>query len=120
MERVSTIQHQGKGIIFIDISHLMNSDEQIATFNRAQELICSQPPGSVLSLIDYTGIHYNMPAVEAQKAYSKAITPYMKASAVVGVTGMLLVVFRSVVKLTKRKIVVFETREAALDWLVSQ
>ena len=120
MERVTMVQHKGKSIVFTDLSHLTSSDEQIALFPQAQALICAQPPHSALSLIDYTDIRYNIPGVEAQKAFSKAVTPFLKASAVVGVTGILLVVFRSILKLTGRKITTFETREAALDWLAEQ
>jgi hypothetical protein len=120
MERVKWIDHKGKAVIFTDMSGLKTSEEQIAVLRRAQELICAQPHGSVLSLIDYTGIHYNVPGVQAQKEFSAAVGPHMKGSAVVGVTGMLQVVYRSVIKLTKRKIVTFDTREAALDWLATQ
>lgn len=120
MERVQQIVHRGKDIVFTDMSGLASSDEQIAVLQRARDLICAQPPGSVRSLIDYTDLHYNIPGVHAQKEFSAAVGPHMKASAVVGITGMLQVVYRSVVKLTKRKIVMFDSREAALDWLAEQ
>ncbi|MRR34945.1 STAS/SEC14 domain-containing protein, partial [bacterium] len=99
---------------------LTDSDTQIALLKQARELICGQPPASVRSLIDYTGIRYNIPAVEAQKAFSTAVGPHMKASAVVGITGILQVIYRSVVKLTGRKIRTFDDLEAAQDWLAEQ
>lgn len=120
MERVNWISHKGKQIVFTDLSHMMSSEEQVAVIRQAQELICAQPPQSVLSLIDYTGIHYNIPAVEAQKTFSTAVTPHMKASAVVGITGMMQVIYRSVVRITRRNIKTFDDLESAKEWLATQ
>lgn len=120
MDRMRQILHNGKTIFFTDLSGLSDSGQQIAILKRSRELICAQPPGSVLSLIDYTGIHYNIPAVEAQKEFSTAVGPHMKASATVGITGVLNVIYRSVVKLTGRKIQIFDDLETAMDWLAEQ
>ncbi len=120
MERVTWIRHRGKDIVFTDLSGLTKSEEQIEVLKQAQGIICQQPEKSVLSMIDYTGVHYNMPAVEAQKEFSTAVGPHMKASTVVGITGILQVVYRSVVRITKRNIKTFATREEALDWLAEQ
>ncbi|MCU0607618.1 MAG: hypothetical protein MUF78_09425 [Candidatus Edwardsbacteria bacterium] len=120
MERVQQIVHKGKAIVFTDLSGLTDSDTQIALLNQARELICAQPPASARSLIDYTGIRYNIPAVEAQKQFSTAVGPHLKASAVVGITGMLQVVYRSVVRITRRNIKIFDDLESAKDWLAEQ
>jgi hypothetical protein len=120
VERVQQITYKGKAIIFTDLSHTAVSEEQIAILRRAQELICAQPPDSVLSLIDYTGIHYNVSSVEAQKQFSTAVGPHMKASAVVGITGMLQIIYRSIVKLTGRNIKTFADIKDATDWLAGQ
>jgi hypothetical protein len=120
MERVSWIKHRSRDIVFTDLSSLTKSEEQIEVLEQARKLICQQPEKSVLSMIDYTGVRYNIPAVEAQKEFSAAVGPHMKASTVVGVTGILQVVYRSVVRITRRNIKTFATREEALDWLAEQ
>jgi nicotinic acid phosphoribosyltransferase len=120
MERVTWIDHKGKRIVFTDLSRMAVSEEQIAVLKQAMDLICAQPPASVLSLIDYTGLKYNIPAVEMQKTFSTAVSPHMKASAAVGITGMMQVIYRSIVRITRRNIKTFDDIETAKDWLASQ
>mgnify|MGYP001769268534 CR=1 FL=1 len=54
------------------------------------------------------------------KDFSKAITPYVIASANVGVTGLKKIIVMSLNKLTGRDLKLFDTREEALEWLISQ
>ena len=120
MERVTMVQHKGKSIVFTDLSNMTVSDEQVAVLQQAEALVLKQPPGSVRSLIDFTGVKYNIPGVEAQKHFSTAATPYIKVSAVVGITGMIRVIYRSIVRITGRDIKIFDDVETAKDWLAEQ
>lgn len=67
-----------------------------------------------------TGTPFNIRAVEEIKAYAKFNTPYVKASAVVGVTGIRRVILEAIIKLTGRAVVSFASEEEALDWLAAQ
>ena len=120
MERVTFISHKGKDIIFTDLSQTASSAQQIDILNQAEKLISTQPPKSVLSLIDYTGARYDLTSVEAQKNFSAAVTPHMKASAVLGIGGLKQVILRSIVRITGRNIKTFDDNEAAKDWLAEQ
>ncbi len=119
MERVQVISHRGREIIFTDLSGTAEIEEQTAILNRAEALIRSRPPASVLSLIDYSGARYGLRSVEIQKNFSAAVTPYMKASAVTGISGMMRIILRSVVRITGRNIRDFPGIEQAKDWLAS-
>jgi len=117
MEKVNFIKHKGKDIIFTNLANTANIEEQLAILAKAEETIKTQPPKSVRSLIDYTNARYDLHSVEAQKNFSASVTPYMKASAVVGLSGLMRVILRSIVRITGRKIKDFERIEAAKDWL---
>jgi hypothetical protein len=120
MERVRFIKHKGRDIICIDISNSKSEEENIEVLQKAREFIDVQAPKSALLLTDVTNAHYGPRGAEAMKAYSKANTPFVKASAVVGVTGIKRVIYQAIVKMTGRHIATFDTVEQALDWLAVQ
>lgn len=120
MERVRYIKHKDRDIISVDLSDSRNEEENIAILQKARELIDIQAPKSVLLLTNVTNAHYGSKGVEAMKAYAKANTPFVKASAVVGVTGIKRIIYQAIVKMTGRHIAVFDTTEQALDWLAEQ
>ncbi len=120
MDKVTTITHKGREISFTDLSDTINTDRWIDILDQAEEVIKAQPPKSVLSLIDYTNAHFDFAAVEAQKNYSAAVTPHIKASAVVGLNSLMMIILRSIIRLTGREIRVFNDSTTAKDWLVKQ
>lgn len=120
MERVSFIKHNGRDIIQVDLSGIRNVEESIAILQEGTKLVKTQGAKSVLLLTNVSGTHYDKAGAEAMKKYSAENTPFIKASAVVGVTGIKRLVLNTVVKMTGRKIVTFDDAEAAKDWLASQ
>jgi hypothetical protein len=120
MDQVRFIKHKGKDIVVVDVSQVANQDEGIAVLQKGEELIRTQPPGSVLLVTNVAIPRYDVHGVEAMKNFSAAITPHIKASCVVGISGVKSVIFRSITRLTGRNIHIFETMEQAADWLVAQ
>ena len=120
MERVRFTKHKGKDILIVDVSDSRNAEENIAVITEARKHIDIQAPKSLLLLTNVTNAHYDPKAADAMKAYSKANTPYVKASAVVGVSGIKRVIYQAIVKMTGRHIATFDTVEQALDWLAEQ
>lgn len=120
MSKVEFIEHKGLKILLLDVSYSSNAEENIAAFDQAREIIFKEPPKSVRILTDVTKAHYTPQAVDAMKEFSKTVTPHIKASAAVGVSGIKRIVLQSLIKLSGRHIEVFEEREKALDWLVGQ
>ena len=120
MERITIIEHKRKKIFFVDLKDSRESAENIEIINKAKDMIMKMEEKSVLLLSDYTNAHYDIPAAEAMKNFSKSVTPFVKASAVLGVTGIKRILFNSVVKLTGRHIEIFDKKEDALDYLVSR
>jgi hypothetical protein len=117
MERVGFITHKGARILKVDLSHSASIEESVTILSRARTVISSMPLKSLLLVTDVTRTHFNISAVEELKKFSQFLTPYVKASAVLGAVG---IIFDAVVKLSGRDIARFDTEEKALDWLVQQ
>ncbi len=120
MDRVSFVKHKNKDILLVDISDIRNVNESIETLQNGTRLIKTQPPKSILLLTNVSNTHYDPIGADAMKTYSKENTPYIKASAVVGVTGIKRLIFNTILKITGRKIMPFDDAKSALDWLAEQ
>jgi len=120
MERVRFITHKGATILKVDLSHSETIEANLEVLARAREVIATKPPHSLLLLTDVTKAFFNAKGVAAIKEWSTFNTPYVKASAVLGIVGIYRVVYEVVVKLTGREIVAFTTEAEALDWLASK
>ena len=117
MERVQLLTHKGAKVLKVDVSGCPSVEENIATLRKARTVISTMPPKSLLIVTDVTKTRFNISAVEELKSFSKFITPFVKASAVLGAVG---IIYDAVVKLAGREIVRFDTEEQALDWLAKQ
>ncbi|HTY08340.1 MAG TPA: hypothetical protein VMF29_04170 [Candidatus Edwardsbacteria bacterium] len=120
MDHVRTVQHRGREIIVLDLKGVADLEVSLAAVAAAEALIRTRPPASVLLITDVSGAHYDVTGVEALKNFSHAITPYVKASAAVGITGIKSVIIRSLNRLTGRSIRIIDDLEQAKDWLISQ
>ncbi len=122
MERLQTITHQGKLIVRIDFSNfsIQTKDELNAVIDQAEDYIAQQPPDSVLVLTVVTKLHFDTEIMSILKEYTAHNKPYVKASAIVGIAGLLNIALNSVVRSALRDIQSFDTEELALDWLVEQ
>ena len=114
------IEHGGKKIFFLDIHGSRNVEESIQTGDQAKAIIFAQAPKSVLLLTDVTATHYSQQAFDYMKQFSVDVTPYVKASAMLGIDGVKRIVYRFMIKLSGRNIRLFDSVGAAKDWLAGQ
>lgn len=112
------IQHKGTDIVFNDYSNLKSVDEVQTVITEAEKIIHVQPPKSVLSLINFDGTHFNKSIINALSNAGKKNQPYIKATAIYGVSGLGKIVIDGVVKLTGRDLPTFKSEEEAKDYLV--
>lgn len=120
MEKIGFIDHKGKKILLYDFSYTKKSDDVVGLIKQAGTIAKKQPPKSILVLTDVTEAHYSVETTQALKELAKENTPYVKASAVTGVTGLKKVIFDAILKFSGRDIKLFSSREEALDWLAAQ
>lgn len=113
------ISHRGKSILHIDFRGCYG-EESLPIMAEARKAIAAQPLGSVLVLTDVTGAHYNERIMKAIRELASANRPFVKASAVVGITGVRRVLFNAVAALSNRQLTLFESEGEAKDWLASR
>jgi hypothetical protein len=119
-ERARLITHAGKPIVLQDFSGVSDTGEALRAIAAAGAFMERQPKGSVLVLTDVTGSRFDEKIVDAMKQLAQHHKPWVRHSALVGLTPIMRIVYRVVVSFTRRHIHVATSRDEALDWLVRQ
>ena len=119
------IEHQGTQILFQDLSNLVSEAEKLRAISTARSFVAALADRAdkhlqLLVLTDFDGSAFTPVVLEAIKGLARHHKPYVRASAVLGLDPLRRVVLRTVSLLTGRSISAFDTREAALDWLIRQ
>jgi hypothetical protein len=117
MDRIYFMVHKGKKILIEDFSSLKPGKEFLDTLVQAETTIAAQAEKSVLAVLDATNTTYNSEVLSAMKRFTQVNTPFIKASCVVGISGLLSVGLSAVSKASGRSFNTFNTREEALDYL---
>ena len=122
MKELSTISYKGKEIYLMDVSHVRLHERE--EFNRivdhAKKIIQTQPLKSVLIITDVSDTVYDADIVKTFKEYAKHNGPHIKASALVGLSGMQKVIFFTIKTFTGREFYLAKDFSDAQDWLVLQ
>lgn len=116
---VITEMYKGKKIIFANYAGLFQ-EELLQILDVVKETITSEEEGSVLSLADVTDAHYNNEVMDKLKAMTRDNKPYVKKTAIVGATGLRLMLMKIVLKFSKRNMNIFDNLQKARDWLVEE
>jgi hypothetical protein len=113
-------EHDGHRILRFDFARIAAGEEALAAIAEAKASVSGQAPGSLLVLTDVTGSRFDATILAAIRDLMQTNAPYIRASAVVGLSGLQRVVYSSLVRLTRRNVRAFDDEAAALDWLASQ
>jgi len=119
MERIQFVRHNGKEILLLDFSRCTAKDA-LVIIDEAAATIRTRPQQSLLTLADVTDMRFDNTLNQRMKEFTAHNKPYVKAAAVVGVTGLKKILFQAVMTFSKRKIHAFDDREAAKAWLITQ
>jgi hypothetical protein len=122
MAGVYEFNHMNKKILCLDIAGLQSRDksEFQKHVEHAKEIIRKQPPKSLLVITNVINTGFNTEVAGIIKEYAQHNTPYVKASAVVGITGWSKIVLTAIKTLTGRDFYLADTVEEAKEWLVKQ
>ena len=118
MDRVRFITHQGKQILFIDVTNCA-AEEVIELLTEVQRIVTAQPPKSALTLSDLTGAQFNRAAVTRMKEVAVFDRPYVQRAALVGAESLPHVFYEALKTFSQREFHRFRAREEAMDWLVA-
>ena len=120
MPEVSFIKHKGVQILYENFEN-GKPEDIIPSIEKAKTVIRSQPPKSVLALVNVKDAKFDMSVTSALKEFVKGNEPYIKCAAVYGVEGLKEVIFRSILTFTGRKnLVLCKTLEEGKDFLIGQ
>jgi hypothetical protein len=110
--------HKGKKIMYVDYTHCKSPEEMIkvlyevkAEYERTTEMF--------ISVADFRGCYGSSEFLkEAQKVAREIIDQRTSKTAVLGVTGIKKVLLQSYNAFIKHKMVPFDTKEQAFEYLV--
>ena len=117
-ERVKFLTHKEKEILLLDFSN-SRADEVLKIIEDAKRVIKSRPQSSLLTLTDVTNARFNEEVGQGMKEFTVHNKPYVKAGAVVGITGLKRIIFGAVMAFSQRRLESFNDREDAKRWLIT-
>jgi hypothetical protein len=118
-DRVYWIEHKGKKILFADYKDI-DLEEIEDVLKKLQIEYEPHPQKSVLDMTDVTNANYDRKTWKTFNEYGKLAEPYIKASAVVGITKPQKIMLKAYQVVTRQKVKAFDSFEEAKNWLVEQ
>ena len=118
MSEAGFINYKGKEVLLVDFSNTSEHPAFIKTAGEATALAAPNQPGSLLGLVDLSGVRLDKDKQATIKKMASHNRPYMKFIAIVGLRGLREVILRIMLRLKKRtNHKVMSSRQDALDWL---
>ena len=120
MARAKWISHKGKRVLWIDFSKT-DDNGVIKAIAEAKPIIIREPNNSILCIVDATGTKVTRTISAEIKEFTMHNKPFMKMTAVIGIDGIQKVVLTLAIIFTNRKnLIAKNTKDEALEWLISQ
>jgi hypothetical protein len=120
-DRLKKITHRGCSILFTDYSNFLTFEEWNALLDEERKLMPSEPLGSVLALAVFTGSRFSARVFSAIKELAVHNKPYIKASALVGLSSLQQGIFlKGIERTADRSFGLFDTVEQAKNWLADR
>ena len=122
MAGVYTFTYKEKEIFCLDVAglQLIDKEEYKNLVNEARQQIAKYPPKSLLIITNVANTGFDTEVAAIMGEYASHNSPFVKASAVVGVSGVQKVVLVAIKALTGRDYFIADTMDEAKEWLVKQ
>ncbi len=117
--RVMFIRHKGKEILQLDFSKC-KYEEFLVEVEKARGIVTEQAPKSLLILKIVQDFNFNKEITRSMKEFATHNLPFVKAAAVVGVTGLKKIIYDAIERLTGSEFRYFNDVDTAKDWLAEQ
>lgn len=118
MRQPEFLTYKERSIFYMDFSNLRTKEEIIELVDRSKLYIRKQSSSSLLTLTNVEGMHFNNEIKEVFSEFVKGNKPFVRAGAVVGLGGLMRIVYNGLMKLTGRDIRSFDDFTIAKEWLV--
>lgn len=119
-DRVAFIEHRGARILSVDYAGLRAPAELAPVAAEATRQMEREARGSVLVLVNFTGVPHNLRTVRQLGDMAVANAPFVRARALVGLPETAHPVMRAIALLSGKPMEAFSERESALDWLAER
>ncbi len=119
MRTPQIINYKNHAVVYLDFSNLRSPDEINDLIGKAIAEIRRRPLKSVLTLTNIDGMYFNNTIFSVFSKYVRENSPYVKASAVVGMTGLISIMYNGFVKVTGREVKAFRSETDALEYLAN-
>jgi len=114
------IEHNGKRILVQDFANLFYNAEALKNeLAGVQGIVMNEPENSVLVLSDFTNTEISGELMGILNQSSKATKPYVRKTAVVGVSGIKRTFGDLLSRITGQQLVYFTNEADAIEWLAS-
>jgi hypothetical protein len=120
MKKPEIILHKGKSVLYLDFTNMRDKDEIMKLEDDGADYIRKQPLNSVLTLTNMENMFFNN---ELKKYFEEKVrgnAPFVKAGAVIGMTGLISIMYNAFVTVTGRNIKSFKSKEEAMDYLTDK
>lgn len=119
-ERARFVEHLGRSVLFIDLSGIRDRLTAFRAMDELRALVATQPERSLLTLTLVEGSRFDPEIIQAVKELALHNKPFVKAAAVVGLSGVQRVAYAAVLLFSGRHVPSFRGIGEAMDWLVKQ
>jgi hypothetical protein len=118
--RGAFVEHRGVRVLVADASALREPMDISTLITHVEDLIHPEPKGTVRIVMVVRGLHFDRRSAAAIKGVFARVQPWIRASCLVGVTGIQRVLLQVINQVARRERPLFDTVEDAKDWLASQ
>ncbi|MGL1888622.1 MAG: hypothetical protein OCD76_19070 [Reichenbachiella sp.] len=115
-DRISLVPYKDIKVLYTDLSGLPMEDA-ISVLEETLILVPKYPERSVYSLLNVKGMRFGTDVMKTFNKVGKNNGPYVKATAVCGLTSMTRLLAKGVVSASKRKADFFNEPEESKEWL---
>ncbi len=119
MRKPEIITYKGKTIVYLDFTNMKDKDAIMKLEKDGSDWIRSQPLNSVYTLTNMEGMFFNNELKKWFEEIAKSNAPHVKAGAVVGMTGLISIMYNAFVTVTGRNIKSCKNKEEGLEFLAS-
>lgn len=119
MAQIDTITHNGHAVLLVDYGGLRNEQETLAFIDTVQARIATCAPQSALLINNFANAHATTGVLRRLKEFAAQNTPYVRASALIGLSPIQEVLARAVARVAGRKLPMFDSVGDALEWLTT-
>lgn len=117
MREPKIITRDGISFIYVDFSNMKTKEEIFDMIEKSKRKICYQRPKSVLVVTNLSNMYFNTEIFNAITQYAKGNAPFVKASAVIGLGGLMQIFYNSFLKISGRDVRAFNSEEEAISYL---